>query len=394
MKKIILLALIYYVPTLSYGQMVSKTMLRLPDTGASTSYTNTFGEDNDFNLFTPFYINNGNGTLTDGVTDLMWQQKDGGEMTIENAMIYCDTLSLGGYTDWRLPNAHESFSILNMQNTNPALDASMFITNGAEYWWTSNRQANDTNKVWVTNAGGGIGNHLKTETLSAGGTKKFHARAVRDRNAPTLIANHFTDNGNGTITDNLTNLIWQKMPFADTLTWEQALVYADTVSLGGMNDWRLPNIKELQSISEERLLNPSLNTNYFAVNSAKKYWSSTSLPNQPTKAWYLNTQFGITTYEIKTHKLNLILVKGDQIGTRVNEISRSNPHVVFPNPFNSMIQIKNKSGTEQFELTNIVGKIIYYGKDIDQQNFSNIPNGLYFLRIFDNGTILVKLVKG
>ena len=54
MKKIILLALIYYVPTLSYGQMVSKTMLRLPDTGASTSYTNTFGEDNDFNLFTPF----------------------------------------------------------------------------------------------------------------------------------------------------------------------------------------------------------------------------------------------------------------------------------------------------------------------------------------------------
>jgi hypothetical protein len=49
------------------------------------------------------------------------------------------------------------------------------------------------------------GNKPKSETISAGGTSKFHARAVREITTPTVIPNHFTDNGNGTITDNLTN---------------------------------------------------------------------------------------------------------------------------------------------------------------------------------------------
>jgi hypothetical protein len=50
---------------------------------------------------------------------------------------------------------------------------------------------------FVTNAVGGIGNKPKSETISAGGTSKFHARAVRDITTPTVIPNHFTDNGNG-----------------------------------------------------------------------------------------------------------------------------------------------------------------------------------------------------
>jgi len=52
----------------------------------------------------PSYTNNSNGTITDNVTGLMWQQFEGGEMTIENATIYCDNLILGGFSDWRLPN--------------------------------------------------------------------------------------------------------------------------------------------------------------------------------------------------------------------------------------------------------------------------------------------------
>ena len=164
----------------------------------------------------------------------MWQQKDGGEMTIENAVIYCDTLTLGGYTDWRLPTAHEAFSINNLQYVNPALDTNVFNKTPAQYWWTSNRQANDSSVVWVTNAGGGIGNHPKSETVSAGGNKIFDIRAVSDRSAPPVIPNHFTDNGNGTVTDNLTTLLWQKTAYSDTLTWEHALKYADTLSLTGV----------------------------------------------------------------------------------------------------------------------------------------------------------------
>lgn len=295
-----------------YTQPVIKTMLRLPDTGETISYTNTPGEDADFNIHPPYFIINGNGTVTDTVTGLMWQQTDGGEMTVESAVIYCDTLSLGGYTDWRMPNPHELFSIINHQNVNPALNTAVFPNTGAAYWWSSVRQINDSNKVWCTNSGGGVGNHPKSETISAGGTKKFHIRAVRDVTAPTTIPYHFTDNGNGTITDNLTNLVWQKNAYPDSLTWEQALTYADTLTQSGLTDWRLPNIKELQSLNDESRINPSINNTFFTNIATNKYWSSTTLPNHTTWAWYLNTQFGITTYDDKNIKHYLLCVRGNE----------------------------------------------------------------------------------
>lgn len=377
---------------ISSAQSIKKTMLRLPDTGVTSSYTNTFGEDNDYYIFMPFFLNNGNGTLLDTVTGLMWQQSDGGEMTFEDAILYCNNLNLGGYTDWRLPNAHEAFSILNHQLNNPALDAAVFPKTLAEYWWTSDRQVNDSNKVWVTNAGGGIGNHLKTETISAGGFKRFHVRAVRDLTKPSVIPNHFIDNSNGTILDNLTNLIWQKIPYTDTLTWEQALVYADTLSLTGSSDWRLPNIKELQSINDEKLIYPSLNRNFFNVSNANKYWSSTTLPNQTTKAWYLNTQFGITTYDAKTIRNHIICVKGNQLTTG-NGVIRSTNLEVYPNPFASVINIRNNTGNEYYELVNSIGEVIYCGKNIDLQEFIELAKGIYFLKVIDKEIYTIKLVK-
>ena len=164
MKKNLSLLTAILIASFSIAQSVSKTMKHLPDTGETMSYTTAPGEDNDFTINPPFFILNGNGTVTDTVTGLMWQQSDGGEMTYERAITYCDTLTLGGFTDWRLPNPHESFSILNHQFANPSMDATVFTTTLAEYWWTSIRQANDTTKIGVTNAGGGIGNLPKLET--------------------------------------------------------------------------------------------------------------------------------------------------------------------------------------------------------------------------------------
>jgi hypothetical protein len=179
MKKILILSVIIVNSTLLFGQSVSKTIQLLPDTGQTQSYTTTFGEDQDYLINTPSFTNNNNGTITDNVTGLIWQQVDGGEMTIENAITYCDNLVLGGYSDWRLPIPIEAFSILNHQNSNPAINTNYFTLTSAGYWWTSVFENNSTTKVWCTNSGGGIGNHPKAETVSAGGTKKFHARAVR-----------------------------------------------------------------------------------------------------------------------------------------------------------------------------------------------------------------------
>jgi hypothetical protein len=379
----------------SQAQSVLKTMKRLPDTGCTSSYTNTPGEDSDFTINAPYFTQNGNGTVTDTITGLMWQKTDGGEMTITQALHYADTSTLAGYSDWRLPRAHEGFSILNHQVTNPAINTTVFTTTAAEYWWTSDRQANDTNKVWATNAGGGIGNHPKTETISAGGVKHFHARLVRDVEVPVLINAHFSDNLDGTITDHLTDLIWQKIPCADSLTWEQALVYADTLSLANSTDWRLPNIKELQSINEEQRFNPSINSTYFSNTGFTKYWSSTSLPNQTTKAWYLDTRFGITTYDLKTAKHYFFCVRnGNEIVLNVgNSNSKIKQTQIYPNPFSNILHINSKTNFNSYEIYSFAGKIIHSGKYLNTLDLSSIYKGIYYLKLIGDSIEYYKIIK-
>ena len=390
MKKSIIFILI---TTFSLAQSVTKTMNLLPDTGQNLSYTTTFGEDNDYNINLPSYTNNTNGTIADNVTRLMWQQVDGGEMTIENAFIYADNLILGGFSDWRLPSPMESFSILNHQNNNPAMNTTFFTASLAEYWWTNTYQAGDNTKVWCTNAGGGIGNKPKSETISAGGTFKYHVRAVRDVSAPTIIANHFTDNGNGTITDNVTQLIWQKVPNTTPQTWENALAYAENLSLASATDWRLPNIKELQSLNDESVTNPSVSTTFFPTIGVHNYWSSTSLPNQTTKAWFWNTQFGITTYDTKTNSNYTLCVRGNPATLGLNSLDSKSKIKVYPNPFSSKIGIENAIENETYQLYNEIGQNVFTGKNIENQDFSSLTKGNYFLRINGQTNASIKLIK-
>jgi hypothetical protein len=322
----------------------------------------------------------------------MWQQADGGEMTIENAIIYANNLVLGGFSDWRLPTPIESFSILNHQNNNPAM-SNIFTASAAEYWWTNKFQVGDATKVWSTNAGGGIGNHSKSETISAGGIKKFHAKAVRDVTTPTTISNHFTDNGNGTITDNLTQLVWQKVSNPNLFTWENALVYAEGLNLATASDWRLPNIKELQSLNDETVSNPSVNTTFFPTIGVHNYWSSTSLPNQTTKAWYWSTIFGVTTYDTKTNSNFVICVRGTPAVLAINEVDFKSKIKVFPNPFSSYITIKNGNGNETFILYNQLGQEVFSGKNIEQKDFTYLQSGVYYLLVKDCYLKTFKVIK-
>jgi len=388
MKTIIFL----FISSISFAQSIQKTINLLPDTGQTGSFTTTSGEDNDYTINAPSYNNNGNGTITDNVTGLMWQQADGGEMTIENAIIYADNLVLGGFSDWRLPTPIESFSILNHQNNNPAM-SNIFTASAAEYWWTNKFQLGDATKVWCTNAGGGIGNHPKAETMSAGGIKKFHARAVRDVTLPTTITNHFTDNGNGTITDNVTQLMWQKVPNPNFFTWENALIYAEGLNLATATDWRLPNIKELQSLNDETVSNPSANTFFFPAIGVHNYWSSTSLPNQTTKAWYWSTIFGVTTYDTKTNTNFVICVRGIPAVLAINEVDFKSKIKVFPNPFSSNITIENAIGNETFILYNQLGQEVFSGKNIEQKDFTYLQSGVYYLLVKDSYLKTIKVIK-
>lgn len=402
MKKILLIAIIFIKSTIFFGQSVSKTMQLLPDTGQISSYTSTFGEDSDYLINTPSYSNNGNGTITDNVTGLMWQQVDGGEMTFENALTYCDNLVLGGFSDWRLPIPIEAFSILNHQNNNPAMNTTFFPSSGAEYWWTSIFELNSATKVWCTNSGGGIGNHPKAETISAGagGSKKFHARAVRNSNTPTIIADHFTDNSDGTITDNLTQLIWQKVPNTSALTWEQALTYAKGLPLAGASDWRLPNIKELQSLTNQLAVNPAVFAPYFNYLGTHFYWSSTTLPNQTARAWYWSTQYGITTYDLKTNANYVLCVRGNP-SLSVKQETLNASIKVYPNPSSDFVSISFPSYTSsaKIEIADAMGKIVLKKEIFINSNeylldTEGISVGIYYLSIINgNNKNTYKIIK-
>ena len=153
-SKVYKLFIIAFLASTSYTWVNGQKLLpfKLNDSGQTGSFTTTQGEDADFLINPPTFTDNGDGTITDNNTGLMWQKTDGGEMTWENAKTYCNNLALAGYTDWRLPAGIELFSINNYNHLNPALDTVYFTKTTAQYWWSSEKQADDSTKIWVVNA--------------------------------------------------------------------------------------------------------------------------------------------------------------------------------------------------------------------------------------------------
>lgn len=292
------------------GLFIGTTCLgQLSDTGQTTRYTQIFGEDADFKGSQPAFKDNGDGTVTDLVTGLMWQKIDGGEMTHEKAREHAQSLTLAGHDDWRLPGSMELFSLMNHAMHGPAMDTTFFTATEARYWWTDSPRADDSSKIWLVNTGGGIGAHAKTETVSAGGERPVHVRCVRGTSklgaGPSL-----TDHGNGTLTDSRTGLTWQKIGPAEGMTWEEALKHCDSLWLAGQNGWRLPNIKELRSLSDDRLTQPSLDRKLFPHAESTAYWSSTTQSNRPERAWHVDFTTGLVTYADKTERLLVLAVRG------------------------------------------------------------------------------------
>jgi len=128
------------------------------------------------------------------------------------------------------------------------------------------------------------------------------------------FAGSFKDNGNGIVTDQTTNLMWQQCPYglsgagcatatSSQITWDNSIVYCEGLLLGGYKDWRLPNVKELKSIAEITTYGPAIDTTYFPNTASENYWSSTSCARNTTFAWYVNFNEG---YAWNTSKTNIL----------------------------------------------------------------------------------------
>jgi hypothetical protein len=251
-----------------------------------------YGQDAQYDGNQPSYTVSSDGlTVHDNVTGLTWTRSpdldgDGDidatdKRTYYDAQDYPETLNAqnyGGYSDWRVPTIKELYSLIDFRGTDPRvegtdpgglvpfIDTTYFdfaygdMAAGGRIidsqWVTSTLYVGDTNLMFGVNfADGrikGYGLHFPM-----GGEKTFYVRLCRGNTEYGI--NDFMDNGDGTVTDNATGLMWSKDDMGggtgtgprSGMTWEDALAWVQEKNGDnylGHDDWRLPNAKELQSI--------------------------------------------------------------------------------------------------------------------------------------------------
>ena len=134
----------------------------------------------------------------------------------------------------------------------------------------------------------------------------------------------FTDNSDGTVTDELTGLIWMKN--ADCWgyqTWANALSKVAGLNSGSETcsgytsgthtDWRLPTIKELESLVDIGHVSPALPSGHAFVGvQTDDYWSSSTRASNTSYAWYVALSYGYVNYYFKTYSNYVWPVRGGQ----------------------------------------------------------------------------------
>lgn len=293
---------------------------KIVDTGLAKLFTSTkqvaslvpgdpfYGQDGNYNGFQPSYTDNSDGTVTDNVTGLMWQKTMDAKMTYTEAVSYANKSRLGGYDDWRIPNIKELFSLILFTGESggevakvlyidthyfdqPIGDTSIGEREIDAQVWSSTQYVSTTmhgdKTVFGVNF---IDGRIKGYAMVIPRTKKDNKGYFRlVRGNERYRENIFVNNGDGTISDLATGLMWQMSDDGDTKDWQEALEYTEKLELAGYSDWRLPNIKELQSIVDysksvkttgtpainnlfvlSKIIDPVGNTNY------GYYWSGTT----------------------------------------------------------------------------------------------------------------------
>ena len=91
-----------------------------------------------------------------------------------------------------------------------------------------------------------------------------------------LLADFSRDNATGIVTDNITTLQWLDEPFTTNRTWAVAITYCEGLTVGGFDNWRLPNINELYSIVDHSLFTPALAPTFMNIVGVR-HWSATTI---------------------------------------------------------------------------------------------------------------------
>jgi hypothetical protein len=159
-------------------------------------------------------------------------------------------------------------------------------------------------KAALSACGTGQGSSSGTATVAKTGQSTSYA-AGDDGDLQEGLASttpRFIDNWDGTVTDNLTGLVWmQDAGGIGAKSWADAVQICNTLAHGSYGitdgsyagDWRLPNIRELYSLVDFGHYNYALPDGHLFINLMNNYWSSTTYAGNPNNALYLNAMTGL-----------------------------------------------------------------------------------------------------
>lgn len=253
--------------------------------------------------------------ITDNVTGLMWTQSsdldgDGASSDVDDkrsdveAVAYCEDLTLQGYDDWRLPDIKTLYSLILFTGEDPSgysgdttslttflsSDFSRAFGDEANGERIIDGQYASTTRYGSTTLNGsetlfGV-NFIDGRIKGYPVDKTFYVLCVRGDTS--YGQNAFIDNGDATISDRATGLMWEQNDRQST-DFEDAVTSCETATTGGYSDWRLPDVKALQSIvdydrapdtTQSAAIDPVFNatpiTNEAGETDWGFYWSSTT----------------------------------------------------------------------------------------------------------------------
>jgi hypothetical protein len=233
----------------------------------------------------PSYDTSSPDVVVDEVTHLVWQRNlDGQTRGWTEAQAYCACLELAGHDDWRLPTRLELVSIVDFTKDSPAIDQAVFPATPSKWFWTSSVLASDPTFAWYIYFETGFTNFIEKDA-------SYHARCVRGGAAGTP-AQHYSV-ANGTVRDEYTGLTWQQATDGMMRPWADTRTYCQTLPLAG-GGWRLPGMKELQSLIDETRTDPAIDPAAFPDTPGEPFWSATPALGFPGSAWRVSFEHGYT----------------------------------------------------------------------------------------------------